>query len=362
MHLPRRSCRSHQPSGSLPGTPLTADRSTSGRGVPGSAAMVPACSRSASRTGTRRRFRRPARALRRAAWASRVLFPLPGGPDTARTTRSRRSRNSLTECRPAASSERRSEGRRKPGAEPGGPARRQRRHHPAPACDHRRSPGPSHQCSAGNPAPIAGTGGHTPTATSPPPGPRRCPPAPAAAAPARTTPGEQGQRHRTQRTIRRPAPARQPGGGPPDAATAPRPQPGSRERPGPPPSAAMLSPAIERSFPARIIPPPSIRSTPVILRACFGSGPRACNQRSGLVLRACSACRCPVLLIMRHGQRAELRCLKYLRRLGTSVVLPIMRQIDALSVLSHQVKGAGASSWRDADPDASHSRPLPRSG
>ena len=45
-----------------------------------------------------------------------------------------------------------------------------------------------------------------------------------------------------------------------------------------------------------------------------------------------------------------------------SVVSPIMRQIDAPSVLSHQVKGAGASSWRDADPDASHSRSLPRSG
>jgi len=62
--------------------------------------------------------------------------------------------------------------------------------------------------------------------------------------------------------------------------------------------------------------------------------------------------KCPVLLIMRHGQRAELRCLKYLRRLRASVVSPIMRQIDTLSVLSHQVKGAGASSWRDADPDA----------
>jgi hypothetical protein len=48
--------------------------------------------------------------------------------------------------------------------------------------------------------------------------------------------------------------------------------------------------------------------------------------------------RCPVSLIMRHGQRAELRCLKYLRRLRASVVSPIMRQIDALSVLSHQVK------------------------
>jgi hypothetical protein len=71
---------------------------------------------------------------------------------------------------------------------------------------------------------------------------------------------------------------------------------------------------------------------------------------------------CPVLLIMRHGQRAELRCLKYLRRLGASVVSPIMRQIDALSGLSHQVKGADASSWRDADPDASHSRLLSRSG
>jgi hypothetical protein len=71
--------------------------------------------------------------------------------------------------------------------------------------------------------------------------------------------------------------------------------------------------------------------------------------------------RCPVLLIVRHGQRAELRCVKYLRRLGVSVVLLGMRKIDALSVLSHQVKGAGASSWRDADPDASHLRPLPRS-
>jgi hypothetical protein len=42
---------------------------------------------------------------------------------------------------------------------------------------------------------------------------------------------------------------------------------------------------------------------------------------------------------MRYGQRAELQCLKYLRRLGASVVSPIMRQIDVLSVLSHQVKG-----------------------
>jgi len=41
---------------------------------------------------------------------------------------------------------------------------------------------------------------------------------------------------------------------------------------------------------------------------------------------------------MRYRQRAELRCLKYLRRLRASVVSPIMRQIDALSVLSHQVK------------------------
>lgn len=49
---------------------------------------------------------------------------------------------------------------------------------------------------------------------------------------------------------------------------------------------------------------------------------------------------CPVSLIMRHEQRPELRCLKYLRRLGASVVSPIMRQIDALSVLSHQVRGS----------------------
>jgi hypothetical protein len=41
---------------------------------------------------------------------------------------------------------------------------------------------------------------------------------------------------------------------------------------------------------------------------------------------------------MRYQQRAELRCLKYLRRLRVSVVSPIMRQIDALSVLSRQVK------------------------
>ena len=47
---------------------------------------------------------------------------------------------------------------------------------------------------------------------------------------------------------------------------------------------------------------------------------------------------CPVSLIMRYGQRAELRCLKYLRRLRASVVSAIMRQIDALSVLYHQVK------------------------
>ena len=47
---------------------------------------------------------------------------------------------------------------------------------------------------------------------------------------------------------------------------------------------------------------------------------------------------CPVSLIMRYGQRAELRCLKYLRRLRASVVSRIMRQIDAMSVLSRQVK------------------------
>jgi len=41
---------------------------------------------------------------------------------------------------------------------------------------------------------------------------------------------------------------------------------------------------------------------------------------------------------MRYGQRAELRCLKYLRRPKASVVSLIMRQIDALSVLFHQVK------------------------
>jgi hypothetical protein len=54
---------------------------------------------------------------------------------------------------------------------------------------------------------------------------------------------------------------------------------------------------------------------------------------------------CPVSLIMRHGQCAELRCLKYLRRLKASIVSPIMRQIDAPSVLSHQVRRAGASLW-----------------
>ena len=47
---------------------------------------------------------------------------------------------------------------------------------------------------------------------------------------------------------------------------------------------------------------------------------------------------CPVSSVMRYGQRAELRCLKYLRRLRASVVSPIMRQIDTLSVLSPQVK------------------------
>jgi hypothetical protein len=58
---------------------------------------------------------------------------------------------------------------------------------------------------------------------------------------------------------------------------------------------------------------------------------------------------CPVPLIMRHGQRAELRCLTYLRRLGASAVSPVIRQIDAPSVLS-PVQRAGASSWRDAGP------------
>jgi hypothetical protein len=58
---------------------------------------------------------------------------------------------------------------------------------------------------------------------------------------------------------------------------------------------------------------------------------------------------CPVSLIMRHGQRAELRCLTYLRRLGASAVSPVIRQIDAPSVLS-PVQRAGASSWRDAGP------------
>ena len=68
---------------------------------------------------------------------------------------------------------------------------------------------------------------------------------------------------------------------------------------------------------------------------------------SGARPRSCRACVLdwPVSLIMRYGQRAELRCLKYLRRLRASVVSLIMRQIDALSVLSHQVSGAGASSW-----------------
>ena len=47
---------------------------------------------------------------------------------------------------------------------------------------------------------------------------------------------------------------------------------------------------------------------------------------------------CPVSLIMRYGQRAELQCLNYMRRLRASVVSPSMRQIDAPSVLSHQVK------------------------
>ena len=41
---------------------------------------------------------------------------------------------------------------------------------------------------------------------------------------------------------------------------------------------------------------------------------------------------------MRYGQRAELRCHKYLRRLRALAIPPVMRQIDALLVLSHQVK------------------------
>ncbi len=64
-----------------------------------------------------------------------------------------------------------------------------------------------------------------------------------------------------------------------------------------------------------------------------GRGPR---QSGGYVSGKQGTC--PVSLIMRYGQRAELRCLKYLRRLRAPVVSPIVRQIDALSVLSHQVK------------------------
>jgi hypothetical protein len=74
------------------------------------------------------------------------------------------------------------------------------------------------------------------------------------------------------------------------------------------------------------------------------------------------ACYCPVSLIMRYAQPAELRCLKYPRRLRASVVSPIMRQIDAPSMLTHQVKEPVPHLDETADPNASHSRPLPRSG
>jgi hypothetical protein len=80
---------------------------------------------------------------------------------------------------------------------------------------------------------------------------------------------------------------------------------------------------------------PSLGS-PQVRRGCY----RTENQPGGLApARARLACPgCPVLLIMRYGQRAELRCLRYLRRLRAPVVSPIMRQIDARSMLSHQVK------------------------
>ena len=59
---------------------------------------------------------------------------------------------------------------------------------------------------------------------------------------------------------------------------------------------------------------------------------------------------------------AELRCLKYVRQPKAPIVSLIMRQIDVLSVLSPKLKGGGASSRPGADPDASHSRSIPRLG
>ena len=104
---PRCSWRSHQPPGSLPGPAPTAARMTSGSVIVGLATIDGARSRSASRTGTRRRpgCPPPSRlhtvvvAPRRAACASRVLLPDPGCPMSARTTRARRSRSSSIVCR-----------------------------------------------------------------------------------------------------------------------------------------------------------------------------------------------------------------------------------------------------------------------
>ena len=98
-HRPRRSWRSHQPAGSLPAA--SADRRpdhVGQRDLQDRRRSTSACSRSASRTGTRLRPGRPSTdcaALRCAAWASRVLLPLPGWPTSARTARERRSRSSL---------------------------------------------------------------------------------------------------------------------------------------------------------------------------------------------------------------------------------------------------------------------------
>jgi hypothetical protein len=78
-----------------------------------------------------------------------------------------------------------------------------------------------------------------------------------------------------------------------------------------------------------------IRRSPALVRTltiCSDSSRRSCWFRPTAV--------CPVSLIVRHGQRAELRCLRYLRRPGRRPASQIARQADAPLVLSVQVKGA----------------------
>ena len=106
-HRPRSSWRSHQPPGSLPGR--VADRGPDHIGQRdrrvGDDRLGPLAQREQDRDPPAARV--PAaevtphrgRPLRRAAWASSVLLPLPGCPTSARTTRARRSSSSSIVCR-----------------------------------------------------------------------------------------------------------------------------------------------------------------------------------------------------------------------------------------------------------------------